>query len=145
MGTMREILFRAKRVDNGEWVEGFLLIRPMAICIGDYSPWWIDVPPVDPDDDGGRYNIDPETVGQYTGLTANDKRIFEGDIVNGLFLFERPVAGVVTFRDGSFGVQWMRGRVEEFSAFTSCCNVEWEVIGNAADNPELLEGGVDDG
>lgn len=73
------------------------------------------------------------------------KRIFEGDIVNGLFLFEKTVAGVVAFRDGSFGVKWMRGRVEEFSAFTSCCNVEWEVIGNGVDNPELLEGGMNDG
>lgn len=143
---MREVIFRGKRLDNGKWVHGlYIHHRNVAHYIIDarlggyedmngefFTPRW--------------YAIDPATVGQYTGLTdKTGKRIFEGDIVNGLFLFERPIAGVVTFRDGSFGVQWMRGRVEEFSAFTSCCNVAWAVIGNIADNPELLEGGVDDG
>lgn len=146
MGTMREILFRGKRLSNGEWVEGFL-VKDTEFYGKPESHTYI----INHKHPSGCYGqdifleVDPTTVGQYTGLTANDKRIFEGDIVNGLFLFERPIAGVVTFRDGSFGVQWMRGRVEEFSAFTSCCNVAWEVIGNIADNPELLEGGVDDG
>ena len=134
---MREIIFRGKRVDNGEWVYGDLLhpdIYGNGYSIEDFRQV-----------KNNCFDVDPATVGQYTGLTANGKRIFEGDIVTGLFLFERPIAGVVTFRDGSFGVKWMRGRVEEFSAFTSCCNVAWEVIGNVADNPELLEGGVNDG
>lgn len=133
---MREILFRGKRADNGEWVDGSLWLHGEDACIDgalDFSEdFWI--------------KVDPATVGQYTGLTdKNGKRIFEGDIVTGLFLFERSVRGVVTFRDGSFGVKWMRGNVDEFNAFTSCCNVKWEVIGNVADNPELLEGGVNDG
>lgn len=64
---MREILFKAKRTDNGEWVEGYIVKCPCAVQIGNGSCWYINVPPVDPDDNGGRYNVNPETVCQYTG------------------------------------------------------------------------------
>lgn len=79
---MREILFKAKRLDNGEWVEGYLAKYPSAIQVGDCSPWYIQVPPVDPDDSGGKYNVDPSTVCEYTGLTdKNGKKVFVGDII----------------------------------------------------------------
>ena len=93
---MREILFRGFHpcdgqeiivVDGekvkGKWVEGYIVKHPSAIQIGnDYSPWYIHVPPVDPDDNGGVFNVIPSTVGQYTGLKdKNGKRIFEGDII----------------------------------------------------------------
>lgn len=69
---------------KGRWVEGYIVKHPSAIQIGnDYSPWYIHVPPVDPDDNGGVFNVLPSTVGQYTGLTdKNGKRIFEGDRIS---------------------------------------------------------------
>lgn len=84
-------------------------------------------------------DVDKESVGQFTGLTdKNKKDIFEGDILTGLFLHSMPVNGVVAFRDGSFGLLWKRMGTEAFTAFTSMCNVEYEIIGNIYDNPELL-------
>lgn len=79
---MREILFRGKRMDNGEWVEGNLIT----------GKWYIDereivaIAPLDnafyPHCEMSEwYEVDPATVGQYTGLTANSKKIFEGDLV----------------------------------------------------------------
>lgn len=77
---MREILFKAKRLDNGEWVQGYIVRHPSAVQIGESSPWYIHVPPIDPDDSGGVFNVNPETVCQYTGLTdKNGAKIFEGD------------------------------------------------------------------
>lgn len=80
---MREILFKAKRLDNGKWVEGYICKHPTAVQIGESSPWYIHVPPRDPDDNGGLYNVDPSTVCQYTGITdKNGIKVFEGDIVS---------------------------------------------------------------
>lgn len=86
---MREILFKAQRTDTKEWVEGYICRHPSAIQIGETSPWWIHVPPVDPDDSGGVFNVDPETVGQYTNIdicrpawpSSEVHKIFTGDML----------------------------------------------------------------
>ena len=88
------------------------------------------------------YNIsvNPETVGECSFVPdKNGVMMFEGDIVTGLFLFGMSVNAVVTFQDGAFGLEWYRGNAKTFNAFTSICNVEYEVIGNIYDNPELLK------
>lgn len=86
---MREILFKAKRTDTGEWVEGYICRHPSAIQIGETSPWWIHVPPIDPDDSGGVFNVDLETVCQYTNIdirreawpSSEVRKIFTGDML----------------------------------------------------------------
>lgn len=142
---MREIIFRGKDVNGGGWKVGFLTrsYRPT----GYYASWHIEVDKVVMHYLQGTertmqpYKVIPETVGQYTGLTdKNGKRIFEGDIIAGAaHWLERMKNGVAAFKDGSFGLVWYRGNVEQFNPFTSMCNIEYEVIGNIHDNPELLE------
>ena len=124
---MREILFRGKRKLNNEWIEGSLHAEKFT---DDEEFLCCEVCQCD---------VYPETIGQYTGLTANGKKIFEGDIVAGaVHWLDRMKNGVVAFRDGSFGLIWYRGDVEQFNPFTSMCNITYEVIGNIHDNPELL-------
>lgn len=136
---MREILFKAKRLDNGEWVEGYLVKHPSAIQIGDCSPWYIQVPPVDPDDSGGKYNVDPSTVCQYTGLAdKNGKKIFEGDIVRRETayygkhnVYDEPVVWEDDIENDSFG--------EPYTSGYCIHGGNWEVIGSIHDG----EGGND--
>lgn len=138
---MREIIFRGKRLDNGEWVEGYF-----CHCIRELNGGKTYLAIQQTDDNSLFFReVDPDTIGQYTGLTdKNGRKIFEGDIVRGRFLFEREILSVVTFKDGAFGLEWNRGKAKEFSAFTSMCNIEYEVIGNIYDNPDCgakMEGG----
>lgn len=137
---MREILFRGKRIPHGEWVEGFYgkkgvdeytkhcIMRSTLVNQGGIYYYFTDS------------EVDPDTVGEFSGKRdKNDRRIFEGDIVDGLFRFTTPLRAVCTFKDGAFGLAWTHGGVDHFSAFTSICNVEYEVVGNIYDNPEMLE------
>ena len=126
----REILFRGKRIDNGEWVEGNIFIPdkvakrepPTEILIG------TNIVRIS-------YEVDPETVCQYTGLTdKNGKKIFEGDIM-AFTAYGFDYVGTVEFADGSFSVMcehtspFLDQAVSKHGAY---------VIGNMHDNPELL-------
>lgn len=129
---MREILFRGKRIDNGEWAYGYyskhqtgkIFIR----CIGMSCL--------------GSYEVDPRTVGQYTGLTdKNVKKIFEGDIVSRVSFIGmgyREEQGEVVYRAPEFLADCKHHRVMTFSQYNPE-NRNFEVIGNIHDNPELLE------
>ena len=119
---------------KGRWVEGYIVKHPSAIQIGnDYSPWYIHVPPVDPDDNGGVFNVLPSTVGQYTGLTdKNGKRIFEGDIVRRETdyygkhnIYDEPVVWENDIENDSFG--------EPYTSGYCIHGGNWEVIGTVFD------------
>lgn len=147
---MREILFRGKRIVNGEWVEGFLVKK------ADPLPGWtssfILVQEFDRSCIDGRqtilkpemswYKVAPETVGQFTGLTdKNGKKIFEGDILsteNGTF--SNTGMGHILLYKGmwtSFYGQDALGR-DCFDELHTVCS-EREVVGNIHDNPELIK------
>ena len=131
---MHEILFRGKWKNSGEWVYGNLFNpdkadTPTQICIGTYIARTC-------------YEIDPETVGQYTGLTdRNGTKIFEGDIVVFADFFDDKIhRGEVYWCDSAFWFDCTETEGDEgmYSLAYISVNV-LEVIGNIYDNPELLE------
>lgn len=131
---MREILFRGKRIDNGEWVEGNIFIPdkltnrepPTEILVG------TNVVRIS-------YEVDPETVGQYTGLTdKNGKKIFEGDIVK-TDKFSEPNKQYIIKYDLQFGAFIGQDRYNLYFVTFDGDSGEFEVIGNIHDNPELLK------
>ena len=148
---MREIIFRGKRLDNGEWAEGFYIshlnachyIIPFrtggfeAIDNSFYVHKW--------------FKVDPSTVGQYTGLKdKHGKRIFEGDILriakiaDELGGYYRPpldyTVNVVVKWDLC---AWMWETIcddKRYITFPDAWRLyECEIIGNVHDNPELLK------
>jgi len=129
---VREILFRGKRVDNGEWVQGDLVqFLPHGIVrIVTQEPPYKDA------------EVDSDTVGQYTGLTdKNSNEIFEGDIVKTSHGGSTYYAKI-EWDDGSF---WVTNHDIQMPSYISEVSKTYlEIIGNIYDNPELV-GGESDG
>lgn len=108
---MREILYRGKRIDNGEWVYGLLLETPIREYREYGSNFYIVRGYAEHNDDGWHflsYLVDEETISQYTGVTdKNGIKIFEGDIVQYLTFDDFDCQSVVKFgeykQDGSGG------------------------------------------
>lgn len=152
---MREILFRGKRVDTGEWVEGYYFKATHHWHKHGVHEDWIAVDSVQ---NGGwcnvyrKYAIVPETLGQFTGLTDNNgKRIFWGDIVRvkGSESDENwkdyDEIGKVVFVDGAFLIEVPQeyNGMKYYSKIHShyMTTADWvtrEVIGNIHDNGERL-------
>lgn len=158
---MREILFRGKRDDNGEWIESADIMRNTirgALCLTDARCRDWD-------------SVCPETLGQFTGLCdKHGTKIFEGDIIRyntddgfdcqSLVQFgeyaqdgsagecnARAVVGWYVDVDNFTCPDWAENHPELFPDYlfqqnlkevAACC----EVIGNIHDNPELLTGGT---
>lgn len=125
---------------DAEWVTGYLVFIREGDCRvateDDISWAWTRYS----DYDGSMTCVDPETVCRAPGVfDKNGKMIWENDIVDGLFLHAEPIKAVCRFKDGSFGLSHKWGGGEHFNAFTSMCNVSYEVVGNVFDNPELME------
>ena len=137
---MREILFRGKRIDNGEWVEGSLIyldegctyIVPMhpyasSLSVGDIVKLTMQA-------------VIPESIGQYTGLKdKNGTKIFEGDICRNTKTGEIVS---VCWLGTMGGYVWSRREENtKLSTFGDLFRVfdKFEIIGNIHDNPELLK------
>ena len=143
---MREILFRGKRCDNGEWVEGYYARKGVDkdtfkhfICVMTFNV------------NGNTYSsmfyltdveVIPETVGQYTGMTdKNGKKIFDGDIIQSI---ESGETGEIQyFPEHTAFLIFVR-----CSVIDSRCYLDYlgeikpsilKVIGNVHDNLELLQ------
>lgn len=137
----REILFRAKKVEGGEWVDGYIVKKHGTYFLYDIN-----------NSDTCRQNnylIDEDTICQYTGLTdMNGKKIFEGDIVR----FGKNYGEV------KFGLHESNWQIDKYNQgfFVKFPKVYFRnelgfwrdkviVTGNIYDNPELLEKGKENG
>lgn len=127
---MREILFRGKRRDNGEWIIGHYLVAD-------------SIPYILPERCflNGIVEVDPSTVCQYTGLTdKNGTKIFEGDVVQVPFWRSAQsglvMNGIVEFQKAAFSIAWeYQDYGKDFAGYIH----DVGVIGNIHDNPELLK------
>ena len=140
---MREILFRGKRLDNGEWVYGsFLRVE--------HEDGSFTTAIFQKKDAGGDAEVSPATVGQYTGLKdKNGKRIFDGDILHiakiadALGGYYRPpldchVNVVVKWDLCAWMWETLCDDKRYINFPDAWCLYECEIIGNVHDNPELL-------
>ena len=126
-----EVLFRGKRVDNGEWVKGFYLFtkentHPVIIDMECYS-----------------HIVIPETAGQYTGLDdVNGRKIFEGDIIKAYHNGEVLNVSYVYFDNGEYRCELISGCSTDYSESLSGQHEECglEVIGNIYDDSDLMLG-----
>ena len=151
---MREILFKAKRIDNGEWVEGFLFH-----CLNNGEEWCIGNEPLSANDYSeiiGEYRtwfpIKKNTICQYTGLTdKNGKKIWENDVVQKHFYTDYDACansdeyvGFVKYEDFAWVIKSPKGKlIRTFPIIEAIAYSQdvkfFEVIGNIFDNPELLK------
>ena len=130
-------LFRGKRTDNGEWIKGFY----------HYTDWVM--PPTNefvkrthsilPLKSQDAFDVDPETVGECTGLTdRNGTLIFEGDVLK-----YGHIIGVVNYYAGCFCIKQQPANISMNNPAIDIVFEDYpkhiKVIGNIHDNPELLE------
>jgi len=151
---MREILFKAKRIDNGEWVEGYVFndgfVDSKRMFVGGLVIMDYKGTADDRWDVGTAfYEVEPDTICQYTGLTdKNGNKIWENDVVCTPYV--DPVFGnmvndeilddytwKVVFVDGGFCVE-NEDKIINLRSFTNGNHIK--AISNIFDNPELLKG-----
>ena len=156
---MREIVFRGKRLDNGEWVYGWpfadtadcsLKKAGKCVCPHDGSKYFI-VEWVDDYHEYEERQVIPNTVGQYTGLKdKNGERVWEGDILHiariadGLGGYyqpplDYPVNVVVKWDLCAWMWETLCDDKRYITFPDAWCHYECEIIGNVHDNPEFIK------
>lgn len=139
---MREILFRGKRLNGDGWVYGDLSYH---VHDGE-----VYVFPEDGYDSPDCYEVDPSTIGQYTGLTdKNGVKIFEGDIVRYIYepgegFWNANQLSVIVWEYTGFMLDGIIGTnkfalLQGWLVSVPCDKNFFEVIGNIHDNQELLK------
>lgn len=138
---MREILFKAKRIDNDEWVEGCYAECNGKTFIGINISIYGDIFEVFCTPVIRWFEVDPETLCQFTGLCdKNGKKIWKNDIVEAWSQGSRAI-GTVKQRVDGLWIMSPAWQNHEFWELKPNGNGETtvEVLGNAFDNPELLQ------
>ena len=121
---MQEILFRGKRLDNGEWIISGSIRQWKNGNVGLMTEY-------------GMFKVDPETVSQYTGFTdKNGNKIFGNDILFTVYSEDLQCIQHVVWYNGGWAIQ--QGYFEPDTFHEDTARVA-EVIGNFIDNSELLE------
>ncbi|SBV91827.1 YopX family protein [uncultured Dysgonomonas sp.] len=132
---MRKIIFRGKIRYGSEWIEGVLLTDNKTV----YDILYPEVQ-IDGKLKFRHFEVIPETVGQFTGLTdKNGKEIFEGDIIQdnngiGVIMWFQTAWGIASYAYGYNGLK----SYTAVDSFYSKETKEWTVIGNIHDNHSLL-------
>lgn len=127
---MREFLFRGKRKDNGEW------------AYGDLRHWRNGSVGIHNNELSYTLHVDPDTVGQYTGLLdAMGRKIFEGDILHGQFFAVNRQMFVfddihVVFHDGAF--RFLCGGKDALPP-DDVKRISWAIVGNIHESTEKEE------
>lgn len=132
---MRDILFKAKRISDGQWVEGYLYKQ---VGVKDRIYFAIEVI----DNTVKAYEVDESTICQYTGLTdKNGNKIWENDVVwvcetdRAIVIFSEKYSGYILQPIGDY----------YFDSPMLADNVDIidNIIGNIFDNPELVKEGTE--
>lgn len=144
----REIKFRGKSKKDGKWLYGYLGESKVRILNTEYCEKVIFNNVLSFNSDNYPFivkdiSVDPNTVGQYTGLKdKNGKEIYEGDIVKtplldpifGDILADAWCNALIRFNQGSFVVSYYNSH----NIYLQDLCDKIEILGNIHDNPELL-------
>lgn len=150
---MEEMLFRGKRLDNGEWVIGYYVQKQDPLLVG-VTYHFILVQEKDNCDclmsTVSWYKVVSETVGQYSGLNLKDTKVFDGDIID-VFPSNRKMYVLFNEETLAWEIADVGTKPCEVNHLVNCMSlgelgveacfendIRSKVIGNIYDNPELI-------